>query len=106
MYRLPKNVRVLDANTARAITTHRMTDQTSARSFSNRPVVRVDIGDDIVSTYCSKSPIVAELEYIDPLCTVLESGKTTIMSCAPERMPLQPFAERGSLFVRCSALIE
>ena len=32
---------------------------------------------------CSKSPVVAELEYIEPLCTVFESGNTTIMSCAP-----------------------
>jgi hypothetical protein len=26
---------------------------------------------------------VTELEYIDPLCTVFESGSTTIISCAP-----------------------
>ena len=31
----------------------------------------------------SKSPVVAELEYIEPLWTVLESGRTTIMSWAP-----------------------
>src|SRR5437016_4411074 len=39
----------------------------------------------------SKSPVVTELEYIDPLCTVLESGRTTIISrtpceCAPDRL--------------------
>ena len=29
---------------------------------------------------CSKSPVVTELEYIEPLCTVFESGSTTIIS--------------------------
>ena len=28
----------------------------------------------------SKSPVVTELEYIEPLCTVFESGNTTIIS--------------------------
>ena len=32
----------------------------------------------------SKSPVVTELEYIEPLCTVFESGRTTIISLAPE----------------------
>ena len=31
----------------------------------------------------SKSPVVTELEYIEPLCTVFESGNTTIISRAP-----------------------
>ena len=31
----------------------------------------------------SKSPVVTELEYIEPLCTVFESGSTTIISCTP-----------------------
>ena len=31
----------------------------------------------------SKSPVVTELEYIEPLCTVFESGSTTIISFAP-----------------------
>ena len=35
--------------------------------------------------YCSKSPVVTELEYMEPLWTVLESGSTTIISCAPLR---------------------
>ena len=28
----------------------------------------------------SKSPVVTELEYIEPLCPVFESGSTTIIS--------------------------
>ena len=31
----------------------------------------------------SKSPVVIDEEYIEPLCTVLESGSTTIISFAP-----------------------
>ena len=31
----------------------------------------------------SKSPVVTELEYIEPLCAVFESGSTTIISPAP-----------------------
>jgi hypothetical protein len=31
----------------------------------------------------SKSPVVTELEYIDPLWTVFESGNTTITSRVP-----------------------
>jgi hypothetical protein len=31
----------------------------------------------------SKSPVVTELEYIDPLWSVFESGSTTIISLAP-----------------------
>jgi hypothetical protein len=31
----------------------------------------------------SKSPVVTELEYIEPLCAVFESGSTTIISGAP-----------------------
>ena len=31
----------------------------------------------------SKSPVVTEFEYIEPLCTVFESGRTTIISLAP-----------------------
>ncbi len=34
-------------------------------------------------TYRSKSPVVGELEYIEPLCAVFESGRTTIISRAP-----------------------
>ena len=55
---------------------------------------------------CSKSPVVTELEYIDPLWRVFESGKTTIISFAP-------FANAPSIvcgtwisFVHCSAPIE
>src|SRR5215471_16498437 len=29
---------------------------------------------------CSKSPVVTELEYMEPLCSVFESGSTTIIS--------------------------
>ena len=32
---------------------------------------------------CSKSRVVTELEYMEPLCTVLESCSTTIISFAP-----------------------
>jgi hypothetical protein len=35
------------------------------------------------ATKRSKSPVVIELEYIEPLCTVFESGITTIISRAP-----------------------
>ena len=31
----------------------------------------------------SKSPVVTELEYMEPLCAVFESGSTTIISPAP-----------------------
>jgi hypothetical protein len=33
--------------------------------------------------HCSKSPVVTELEYMEPLCNVFESGSTTIISFAP-----------------------
>jgi hypothetical protein len=35
------------------------------------------------ATNCSKSPVVTELEYIEPLCSVFASGRTTIISFAP-----------------------
>ena len=48
--------------------------------FGDGAVVRVDVGDYIARDEFSKSPVVTELEYIEPLCMVFESGSTTIIS--------------------------
>ena len=53
-----------------------------------------------------KSPVVMELEYIDPLCADFESGSTTIMFCTPYAKA--PSIVRGTWisFVHCSAPME
>ena len=54
----------------------------------------------------SKSPVVTELEYIDPLCTVLESGRTTIISFAPWANAPSIVCGTWISCVHCSAPIE
>ena len=51
----------------------------------------------------SKSPVVTELEYIEPLWSVFESGSTTIISRAPRANA--PSMVRGTWisWLHCSA---
>ena len=54
----------------------------------------------------SKSPVVTELEYIEPLCTVFESGSTTISSCTPRAKAPSMVCGTWISCVHCSAPIE
>ena len=54
----------------------------------------------------SKSPVVTELEYIEPLCSVFESGSTTIISRAPLANAPSIVCGTWISFDHCSAPIE
>ena len=54
----------------------------------------------------SKSPVVTELEYMEPLWIVFESGKTTIISRAPLAKAPSMVCGTWISLVHCSAPIE